>query len=162
MKWLGYAGYHPTELSTPQNNRLRAAAFSRRCRSRSLRYSSNAARSASVTEAWVGTTHAVGQRVTPLVRMYSAMTVSQLSSEITSIDVSLRIEKTRGISVGSPNSDIRHCSQAEANDAAAAQIAAQTPSEVNKTSIQNTSLARTQAASYPDLSGCSGQRNSQW
>jgi len=66
------------------------------------------------------------------------------------------------ISVGSPNSDIRHCSQAEANDAAAAQIAAQTPSDVNKTSIQNASLARTQAASYPDLSGCSGRGNSQW
>src|ERR1700737_2714201 len=96
MKWLGDAGYHPTELSAPQNNRVRAAAFSRRCRSRSLRYSSNAARSASVTEAWVGTTHAGGQRFTPLVRMYSAITVSQLSSEITSIDVSLRIEKTRG------------------------------------------------------------------
>jgi hypothetical protein len=95
--------------------------------------------------------------------MYSAMTVSQLSSEITSIDVSLRIEKTRGISVGAPNSDIRHCSQAEANDAAAAQIAAQTPSEDNKTSIQKASLVRAQQAiSYPDLSGCSGRCNSQW
>src|SRR5580700_4038085 len=83
-------GCHPTELSTPQNNRARAAAFSRRWRSRSLRYSSNAARSAAVTEAWVGTTHAVGQRVTPFVRMYSSMTVSQLASEIISIDVSLR------------------------------------------------------------------------
>jgi hypothetical protein len=92
--------------------------------------------------------------------MYSAMTVSQLSSEITSIDVSLRIEKIRGISVGSPNSDIRHCSQAEANDAAAAQIAAQTPSEDNKTSIQKASLVKAQAISYPDLSGCDGRCNS--
>src|SRR5690242_20158906 len=87
---------HPTELSNPQNNRARAAAFSRRWRSRSLRYSSKAARSASVTEAWVGTTHAVGQRVTPFVRMYSAMTDSQLLSEITSIDVSSRIEANYG------------------------------------------------------------------
>jgi hypothetical protein len=87
---------HPTELSTPQNNRARAAAFSRRWRSRSQRYSSSAARSAAVTEAWVGTTHAVGQRVTPFVRMYSSMTVSQLASEIISIDVSLRTEAITG------------------------------------------------------------------
>src|SRR2546423_6148488 len=87
------AGCHPAELSLPQNNRARAATFSRRCRSRSLRYSSNAARSASVTEAWVGTTHAVGQRVTPFVRIYSSITVSQLASEIISIDVSLRTEE---------------------------------------------------------------------
>src|SRR6202007_3306524 len=94
-------GCHPTELSTPQNNRARAAAFSRRWRSRSLRYSSNAARSAAVTEAWVGTTHAVGQRVTPFVRMYSSMTVSQLASEIISIDVSLSTEEITGMPVGS-------------------------------------------------------------
>src|SRR6266513_210792 len=67
---------HANVLSAPQNKRARAAAFSRRCRSRSLRYSSSAARSAAVTEAWVGTTQAVGQRVTPFVRMYSATTVS--------------------------------------------------------------------------------------
>jgi hypothetical protein len=64
--------------------------------------------------------------------------------------------------VGSPDSDIRHCSQAEASDAAAAQMAAQTPKEDIKTSIQKTSLLRARASSYPDLSGCSGQRNSQW
>jgi hypothetical protein len=64
--------------------------------------------------------------------------------------------------VGSRDSDIRHCSQAEASDAAAAQMAAQTPNEDIKTSIQKASLVKAQASSYPDLSGCSGQRNSQW
>src|SRR5437588_719786 len=141
---LRHAGCcHPTELSLPQNNRARAAAFSRRCRSRTLRYSSNAARSASVTEAWVGTTHAVGQRVTPFVRIYSSITVSQLASEIISIDLSLRTEENT--SVGSLDSDIRHCNQAEANDAAAAQMAAQTPSDDNKTSIQNASFVSARA-----------------
>jgi hypothetical protein len=134
-------GGHPMELSARQNNRARAAAFSRRCRSRSLRYSSNAARSASVTEAWVGTTHAVGQRVTPFVRMYSSMTASQLASEIISIDVSLREQrKLREMPVGSRDSDIRHCSQAEASDAAAAQMVAQTPNEDIKTSMLKASL----------------------
>src|ERR1700741_955489 len=99
-------GCHPTELSTPQNNRARAAAFSRRCRSRSLRYSSNAARSAAVTEAWVGTTHAVGQRVTPFVRMYSSMTVSQLASGVIRIDVSVRTEAMTGNASRLPDSDI--------------------------------------------------------
>jgi hypothetical protein len=87
------------------------------------------------------------------------MTVSQLSSEIISIDVSLRIEETTGISVRFTHRNIRHCSQAEANDAAAAQMAAQTPNEDNKTSIQKTSLVRAQAISYPDLSGCNGRPN---
>ena len=64
--------------------------------------------------------------------------------------------------VGSPNSDIRHCSQAEASDAAAAQMAAQTPNEDIKTSIQKASLVRAQAISYPDLSGCNGRRDSPW
>jgi hypothetical protein len=104
----------------------------------------------------------VGQRVTPFVRMYSSMTVSQLASEIISIDVSLRIEEITGMPVGSQDSDIRHCSQAEASDAAAAQMAAQTLNEDNRTSIQKASLVRAQASSYPDLSGCSGRRNSQW
>jgi hypothetical protein len=39
-------------------------------------------------------------------------------------------------------------------------MAAQTPNEDNKTSIQKTSLVRAQAISYPDLSGSTGQRNS--
>ena len=102
----GIVGCHPTELSTPQNNRARAAAFSRRWRSRSQRYSSNAARSAAVTEAWVGTTHAVGQRVTPFVRMYSSMTVSQAASEIISIAVSLRTEEITGNASRLPDGDI--------------------------------------------------------
>ena len=96
-----------------------------------------------VTEAWVWTTHAVGQRVTPFVRIYSSITVSQLASEIISIDLSLRTEENT--SVGSLDSDIRHCNQAEANDAAAAQMAAQTPSDDNKTSIQNASLVSARA-----------------
>src|SRR5437588_119310 len=95
------------------------------------------------TEAWVGTTHAVGQRVTAFVRIYSSITVSHLASEIISIDLSLRTEENT--SVGSPDSDSRHCSQAEANDAAAAQMAAQTPSDDNKTSIQNASLVSARA-----------------
>jgi hypothetical protein len=95
--------------------------------------------------------------------MYSAMTVSQLSSEIISIDVSLRIEETKGgNSVGFPGSDIRHCNQAEANDAAAAQMAAQTPNEDNKTSIQKASLVRARAISYPDLSGGNAPRHCAW
>jgi hypothetical protein len=53
-----------------------------------------------------------------------------------------------------------HWSQAEATDAAAAQMPAQTPSDDNKTSIQKTSLVRAQALSYPDLSGCTGRRAS--
>jgi hypothetical protein len=71
------------------------------------------------------------------------MTVSQLVSEIKSIDVSLRIEENT--SVGSPDGDIRHCNQAEANDAAAAQMAAQTPSDEIKTSIQKASLVSARA-----------------
>jgi hypothetical protein len=41
-------------------------------------------------------------------------------------------------------------------------MAAQTPSEDNKTNIQKTSLVRAQAISYLDLSGCDGRRNSSW
>ena len=58
------------------------------------------------------------------------------------------------------NGGTNHCSQAEANDAAAAQIAAQTPNEDNKTSIQNASLVRAKATSYPDLSDRNGWRSS--
>ena len=64
--------------------------------------------------------------------------------------------------VGFRDSDIRHCSQAEASDAAAAQMAAQTPNEDIKTSIQKASLVRAQAISYPDLSGSNARRNSAW
>jgi hypothetical protein len=39
-------------------------------------------------------------------------------------------------------------------------MAAQTPSEDNKTSSQNASLVRAQAMSYPDLSGWNGRRDS--
>jgi hypothetical protein len=39
-------------------------------------------------------------------------------------------------------------------------MAAQTPNEDNKTSIQKTSLVRAQATAYPDLSGCTGRCNS--
>jgi hypothetical protein len=41
-------------------------------------------------------------------------------------------------------------------------MAAQIPSEDNKTSIQKASLVRAQAISYPDLSGCTGRRNNPW
>jgi hypothetical protein len=79
-----------------------------------------------------------------------------------SIDVSLRIEVITGNSSRLPESGIRHWIQAEANDAAAAQIAAQTPSEDNRTSIQNTSLVRSRTTSYADLSGGNGRCNSPW
>jgi hypothetical protein len=39
-------------------------------------------------------------------------------------------------------------------------MAAQTPSDDNKTSIQKASLVRAQAFSYPDLPGCTGRRAS--
>jgi len=97
---------HPKALSTLQNSRARATAFSRRCRSRSLRYSSSAARSASVTEPCVGTTQAVGQRVTPFVRMYSAITVWQSSVEIICINVSLAMSKPLAILAVVPDSGI--------------------------------------------------------
>jgi hypothetical protein len=48
----------------------------------------------------------VGQRVTPFVRMYSSMTVSQLASEIISIDVSLRTEEITGNASGAPGTAI--------------------------------------------------------
>jgi hypothetical protein len=60
------------------------------------------------------------------------------------------------------NGGTNHCSQAEANDAAAAQIAAQTPNEDNRTSIQNASLVRAKATSHPDLSDRNGWRSSPW
>jgi hypothetical protein len=61
------------------------------------------------------------------------------------------------------SSDIRHCSQAEANDdAAAAQTAAQTPNEDNKTSIQKASLVTARAISYPDLSRGNAPRDCAW
>jgi hypothetical protein len=41
-------------------------------------------------------------------------------------------------------------------------MAAQTPNEDIKTSMLKASLVRAQTSSYPDLSGCSGRRNSQW
>ena len=59
-----------------KNEFCRAAARARRTRSREAAYSSSAARSAAATEPWVGTTHAVGQRVTPFVRMNSATAAS--------------------------------------------------------------------------------------
>jgi hypothetical protein len=55
-----------------------------------------------------------------------------------------------------------HCNQAEANDAAAAQIAAQTPNADNRTSIQIASLVREKAASHPDLSDRNGWHSSPW
>jgi hypothetical protein len=78
-----------------------------------------------------------------------------------SIDVSLRMKEITGNS-SRLHSGIRHCSQAEANDAAAAQMAAQTPSDDNKTSIQKASLVRAQATSHPDLPDCKGLRSSAW
>jgi hypothetical protein len=66
--------------ATDQKNRARAAALARRDRSCAVACSSSAARSASSTEPWVGRTQAVGQRVIPLVRMNSAITVSQSST----------------------------------------------------------------------------------
>ena len=62
-----------------QSDRMRAAARSRRILSRATAYSSSAARSAAPTRPWVGETQAVGQRVMPLVRIYSA-TAALLSS----------------------------------------------------------------------------------
>ena len=59
-----------------QNSRARAAALARRNFSCVIACSSNAARSAASTEPWVGRTHAVGQRVIPLVRINSAITAS--------------------------------------------------------------------------------------
>jgi hypothetical protein len=41
-------------------------------------------------------------------------------------------------------------------------MAAQTPSEDNKTNIQKASLVSAQTTSYPDLSGCDGRRHSPW
>jgi hypothetical protein len=41
-------------------------------------------------------------------------------------------------------------------------MAAQTPSEDNKTNTQKASLVTAQTASYPDLSGCEGRRDSPW
>ena len=61
------------------------------------------------------------------------------------------------------NGGTNHCSQAEANDdAAAAQTAAQTPSEDNKTNIQKASLVTARTSSYPDLSGRNGRRSGAW
>jgi hypothetical protein len=47
---------------------------------------------------------------------------------------------------------LRHCSQAEAQEAAVAQIAAQSPTDDNKTTIHKASLVLAKAASRPDLS----------
>src|ERR1700741_5349645 len=66
----------------------------------------------------------------------------------------------RGMPVDYRTAIFRHCSQAETSDAAAAQMAAQTPRDDNKTSSQKASLLRARATSYPDLSGCNGRRNS--
>jgi hypothetical protein len=41
-------------------------------------------------------------------------------------------------------------------------MAAQTPNEDNKTSIQKASLVRARAISYPDLSGGNGLRHCAW
>ena len=65
----------------------------------------------------------------------------------------------RGMPVDYWTAIFRHCSQAETSDAAAAQMAAQTPRDDNKTSSQKASLVRARATSYPDLSGCNGRRN---
>src|ERR1700730_735044 len=58
----------------------RAATLTRRRWSRRTAYSSRASRSVAATEPWVGRTHAVGHRVTPLVRMNSATAASQSCS----------------------------------------------------------------------------------
>jgi hypothetical protein len=50
-----------------------------------------------------------------------------------------------------------HCSQAEANDAATAQSAAQTPSADNRTSIQIASLVNAKTTAHPDLSHRDGR-----
>src|SRR5271165_3508423 len=63
---------------------------------------------------------------------------------------------------GSLNAGTNHCSQAEANDAAAAQIAAQTPNADNRTSTQIASLVREKAASQPDPSDGNGWHSSPW
>lgn len=86
--------------SVPQTNRARAAARSRRWRSRVIAYSASAARSAAATEPWVGTTQAVGQRVTPLARMYSEITASKSWSETICTILSL--------TVGEPPYRLRH------------------------------------------------------
>src|SRR6266481_4810537 len=44
--------------------------------------------------------------------------------------------------------DLGHCSQAEANEAAAAQIAAHSPSEDSRAAINNASLVRLKATSH--------------
>src|SRR5277367_3392767 len=59
-----------------KNEFRRAAIRARRTRSRAAAYSSSAVRSAAATEPWVGSTHAVGQRVTPRVRMNSSTALS--------------------------------------------------------------------------------------
>jgi hypothetical protein len=106
-------------------------------------YSSSATRSALSTEPWVGTAHAVGQRVTPFVRIYSSMTELLLWSEI--ICIYCLPDKVRAAvigclaAVGGIERSMRcainpsHCSQAEAIEAAAAQTAAQTPSDDSRT-----------------------------
>jgi hypothetical protein len=55
----------------------RVAVFVRSASSRALAYCWSAARSARLGEPWVGTTQAVGQRVTPLVRMKAAISASR-------------------------------------------------------------------------------------
>src|SRR5277367_3012722 len=64
-----------------KNEFKRAAVRARRTRSRAAAYSSSAVRSAAATEPCVGSTHAVGQRVTPLVRMNSLTAASPPRSE---------------------------------------------------------------------------------
>jgi hypothetical protein len=59
-----------------QNDRMRAAALSRRILSRTTECSSSAARSAAPTRPCVGETQAVGQRVIPLVRINAKRSTS--------------------------------------------------------------------------------------
>jgi hypothetical protein len=62
--------------SSSPNGFVRRIALAWRERSLPVAYSASAARSASATSPWVGTTHAVGQRVMPLRRMNSATAAS--------------------------------------------------------------------------------------
>src|SRR5207237_3711465 len=72
-------GYFSSANGRPasQNDRIRAAIFSRRVLSRATAYSSSAARSAAPTRPCVGETQAVGQRVIPLVRINLAIAAAK-------------------------------------------------------------------------------------
>ena len=91
-------------------NRQRAAARSRRTRSRATAYCSNAIRSAAVINPWVGRTQAVGHRVMPLERINSA-TTSQSSSDIfTPLPInSLTVRSARGCPAARLLSRPRRC-----------------------------------------------------